>query len=230
MYALQAWFLKMGIGLNGRGLELNRLGGSYGAQLMGAGTATTPASMSTASGKALSFYINSSATSGDNRGLYLRTYFTGVGGGGDSARIFASVTAAGATTVHGLHASVNFTTATTSKVTGQACAVRATLQIPNGKMPANGTYSALIVEAALDGASADPSGVTQLSLARFIVSGGDATARRKITKFLTIEDAYDNAAGMVLTAQNEPNWAGKTCLIRVLINGVAMNLIAVNPA
>ena len=226
---LEAWFLKYGMipsGLNG--LKLSSLGGGYGAKLIGAGTSASKATMSTVNGKALSFYINSTATSGDNRGMYLRTYFSGVGGGGDSARIFATVNAAGAGTVHGLHASVNFG-GSTHKITGQAAAVRATLHIPNSALPAGGTYSAQIVEVYLDGTSADPSAVTLFAMSRFVIDGGDATARRKVTKFFTIENAYDNAAGMVLSAQNEPSWAGKTCLIRVVINGTPMNLIAVNP-
>lgn len=229
MYAFQGWFEKMGIGLTGSGLQLTRLGGAFGAQLLGAGTANTPAIMSTAGGKALNFYINSTATSGDNRGLYLRTYFNGIGGGGDCARIFATVSAVGATTVHGLHASLNFD-ASTDKVTGQATAVRATLHIPNGTMPAGGTYSAMIVEMYFDGTSAVPTAVTSLSMLRFVVDGGNATVRQKATKLFTIEGAYDNAAGMVLTAQNEPTWNGKTCLVRVVINGTPMNLIAVDPS
>ena len=227
---LESWFLKYGFQPNPyNGMKLSNLGGAYGARLLGAGTETTKAVMSTVNGKALCFYINSTATSGDNRGQYLRTYFSGVGGGGDAARILATVNAVGVGTVHGLHVGLDFG-AYTHKATGQATALRATFNIPNGAMPAGGTYSAAIIEAYLDGTSADPSAVTQFSLVRFVVSGGDATARRKVTKLFTIEDVYDNAAGMVLTAQSEPTWTSKTCLIRIKVNGTAMNLIAVDPA
>lgn len=227
--SLRGVLLKFGVKQVGNGMHLTRLGGAYGAELLGAGTTTTKAVMSKVNGKALNFVFSSTATSGDNRGMYLRTYFSGIGGGGDAARIFATVNAVGASTVHGLHASLNFG-AYTDKVTGQATAIRATLHIPNGAMPAGGTYSAAIIEAYFDGTSANPAAVTQLSMLRFVVAGGNSTVRQKMTKLFTIEDAYDNAAGMVLTAQNEPTWTGKTCLIRVKINGTDMNLIAVNPA
>jgi hypothetical protein len=221
-----AILIPAGIDSDGVGLKLCGLGGGKSGLLLSAGSSSRKAATSKANVNFLSFYFDSQATSGDNRGLYLRTYFSGIGGGGDAARVFATVDAVGAGTVHGLHASVNFAAAT-DKVTGQAAAIRATWHIPNGAMPANGTYSALIAEVYADGNSASPAAVTQHSIARFVVAGGNATARDKVKNLFTIEGVSSASGNMIHTGQNEPTWTGATALIRILINGTAYHLIAV---
>lgn len=116
------------------------------ALLIGAGTATTPYETATASKNFLGFWLKSTATSGDSRGLYLRHYFSGAGVSGDTARIVATANAAGVAaggTMTGIHATAGVATGGT--ISGQATALRATFQADTGTTP-GGTLSALICE------------------------------------------------------------------------------------
>ncbi len=207
--------------IGGKGIDFGKT--DSGALLHGAGTSTTRPTSATANTKFLSYYIECSATSGDNRGLYLRYYLSG-GAGGEAARLYTSLTAA-AGTAHGAHISLDFTSP--GKVSGLGVAMRATLHIINDTSP-TGTIAAVQAEAWCDGTSSDPS-TAQHSLIRGVVDGGNATAQAKFLNFLSL--AVPSGSGkMVYVGQNEPTWASKTCLIKVLVNGTAMNLIAVDPS
>jgi hypothetical protein len=228
-YKWNTFLTPAGINADGTKVQLTGLGGAMAGALFGAGSSSNKATKDTANTKFLAFYFDTGATSGDNRGMYLRTYYTGTGGGGDSARIFATVSAA-VGTVHGSHISLNFGS-NSNKCTGQGVALRSTIHIPNGgAMPSGGTYAALQAEAYCDGTDSDPSNTTQFSLMRFVVAGGNAAARNKVTKLMTIEGVTTGASNMIQTGQNEPTWASKTCLIRILVGGTPMNLIAVDPS
>ena len=61
------------------------------ALLMGIGNSTGRAQANAASRNFLSFYLENWATSGDNRGMYLRLYHSGAGGGGEALRVFTTV-------------------------------------------------------------------------------------------------------------------------------------------
>lgn len=96
------------------------------ALLLGGGTTATPCATSTASKNFVAFWTKSTATSGDSRGLYLRHYFSGVGGSGEAARIFATVdnvNAASGGTVNGAHISLSITGAS-GAVSGQGFGAR----------------------------------------------------------------------------------------------------------
>lgn len=138
--------------------------------LMKAGTSSSKIVCDTANTKFLQFYLDSGATSGDNRGLYLRTYYTGAAGGGDCARIYADVSVAAAN-VYGAHISVGFGEAATptGSVSGLAVGMRATLGVANS----GGTYAALMAEIYSFGASADPAACTEISFIR-VVNDGNA--------------------------------------------------------
>jgi hypothetical protein len=92
--------------------------------LISAGNSAQKISSSLPNTKFLQFYLESIATSGDNRGMYLRTYYTGAGGGGDALRVYADVSVAAAN-VFGAHISLGLGESTTGgKVTGLGVGVR----------------------------------------------------------------------------------------------------------
>lgn len=147
------------------------LAASTDGGVMKAGDGTTYVESDTANMKFLSFYFNNGATSGDNRGMYLRLNLDG-GGGGEALRVFTNVTDITAGTAHGAHVSLNF--GTSGKLTGQGIATRSTLHMPATALPAsNVTYSALQAEIYSDGAASDPAG-NLLSAIR-VVNAGNAT-------------------------------------------------------
>jgi hypothetical protein len=139
--------------------------------IMKAGDGTTKLQKDTADMKFMSFYFENDATSGDNRGMYLRLYLGG-GAGGEALRVFTTVEDVTAGTAHGAHVSLSF--GTSGKLTGQGIATRSTLHLPSTALPAsNVTYSALQAEIYSDAATSDPAG-NKLSAVR-VVNGGNAT-------------------------------------------------------
>lgn len=157
--------------IGGRGIDFGTT--VSGALLHGAGTSTTQLTTSTASSKFLSYYVACSATSGDARGMYMRLYVTGAGGGGESARLFTTVKDVAGATAHGAHISLNF--GDTGSITGLGVAGRNTLHIANQAYTGlGGTYAAVQAEIYSDGANSDPAGMTKLSYFR-VVNGGNAS-------------------------------------------------------
>jgi len=110
----------------------------------GAGTSASPDTTSTADKNFLGFWFESTATSGDSRGLYLRLYFAGAGVSGEAARIFGTVnnvTAASGGTVNGAHISLSVSGAS-GAVSGAGNALRATLGL-GAATNAGGTLAAI---------------------------------------------------------------------------------------
>ena len=98
------------------------------ALLHGAGTAAAPETTATANLNFQGYWTQTTATSGDSRGLYLRHYLGGVTAGagyGDGIRAFCTVTGTGYAYASGIHATMQINAAAT--VTGSGAAVRATL-------------------------------------------------------------------------------------------------------
>lgn len=125
--------------------------------------------------KFMKFYLQNSATSGDNRGMYLRLYMTGAGGGGEAARIFTTCENVACGTAHGAHISLNF--GASGSITGLGIASRNTLHVP--KAMTGGTYAATQSEIYSDLATSDLAGVTEQSFHRFS-NGGHATGIAKV--------------------------------------------------
>ena len=147
--------------------------------IFSAGSSATKVTSAVANTRFLEFYLTSSATSGDNRGLYLRTYYTGIAGGGDCARIYADVSAA-TVNVFGAHISCGFGESTTGgSVSGLAVGVRATLGLPSVALAANGTYTPLMAEIYSFGAASDAGAVAEISFIR-VVNGGNSTGKGTI--------------------------------------------------
>jgi len=153
-------------------LVVGKSGADPTALLGGIGSSSDRETTSTAGANFLEYRLENSATSGDNRGEYLRLYLTGAGGGGEALRVFTTVEDVAAGTAHGAHISLNFGTSGT--VTGQGIASRNTLHIPATALASNVTLAAVQAEIWSDASTSDPGGSTILSLFRG-VNGGNAT-------------------------------------------------------
>lgn len=140
--------------------------------IAGVGTAASPATSATAGAIFKEYRLESTATSGDARGEYLRLYISGAGGGGEALRAFTTVNDVAAANAHGAHISLNFGTSGT--VTGQGIAGRFTLHMPTTALTSNVTMGAVQAEIWSDGSTSDPGGSTLLSFFR-AVNGGNAT-------------------------------------------------------
>jgi len=176
--------------ITGNALLFGVSGENTGGGLIKAGTSAARIVQDVANMKFMSFYLDNGATSGDNRGMYLRQYLTGAGGGGEAVRIFSTVEDVACGTVHGAHISLNF--GATGTVTGLGVAMRATLHIANQGTQA-GTMAAIQAELWSDGAASDPSG-SLLSFLR-IVNGGDATGVVDVDDDAALFDLVGFASG-----------------------------------
>jgi hypothetical protein len=160
--------------------------------ILGSGTNALPAETSTAGSNFIDFRVKNTATSGDNRGMYLRQYLTGAGSGGEALRVFNTVDDVAAGTAHGAHISLNFDAS--GSVTGQGIAGRFTLHMPSTALAAsNVTYSALQAEIYSDAATSDPAG-NILSAIR-VVSGGNATGMADVDDDCVLLDLQGWTAG-----------------------------------
>lgn len=116
--------------------------------LLGAGASGANHSLGSTADNALEFYLDATHTTGDMRGLYLRQYFSGTGGSGEAARIFATInnkTVATGGTVNGAHISIG-TAGASAAVSGQASALRATFGIAAASTTVGGTCSVAILD------------------------------------------------------------------------------------
>lgn len=186
------------------------------ALVMGLGTSTARAQANAANRNFLNFYLENYATSGDNRGMYLRMYHSGAGGGGEAARIFTTVNNVAAGTAHGAHVSLSFGTSGT--VTGLGVAMRGTLHIANQATQA-GTLSAIQAEVYSDGSTSDPAG-SLLSFFR-VVNGGDTTGAADVDDdaFLFNFDGFTaGAAHMWVTGLTAATVnAATTCALKIRV-------------
>jgi hypothetical protein len=160
--------------------------------ILGSGTNALPAETSTAGSNFIDFRVKNTATSGDNRGMYLRQYLTGAGSGGEALRVFNTVDDVAAGTAHGAHISLNFDAS--GSVTGQGIAGRFTLHMPSTALAAsNVTYSALQAEIYSDAATSDPAG-NILSAFR-VVNAGNATGMADVDDDCVLLDLQGWTAG-----------------------------------
>ena len=183
-------------------LQLNGNSAADSAGLiLGSGTAASPATTATADKNFIEFRVENTATSGDNRGMYLREYLAGAGGGGEALRVFTTVDDVAAGTAHGMHCSLNFDTS--GSVTGQGIAGRFTLHMPSTALSAsNVTYAAIQAEIWSDGATSDPAG-NLLSAIR-VVNGGNTTGAADVDDDCALLDlqGWTAASGNMFTTGN----------------------------
>lgn len=210
-----SWFPKQLIG----GL----VGGQSSAPILGAGSSTAPLTTATADTKFMDFRLKNTATSGDNRGMYLRLALAGAGGGGEAARIFTVVDDVAAGTAHGAHISLGFDTE--GSVTGLGAAVRGTLHIPNDADWAPGTVTALQAEIYSDGAASDTDGATDVSFIR-VVNDGNASGVADVdddAALFSLSGFTIGAGNMVQADDDETKFSHK---IRIKIAGTVYYLMA----
>ena len=191
-----------------------------------AGNSTQRVISSLPNTKFLQFYFDSTATSGDNRGMYLRTYFSGAGGGGEALRAFTTINGVACGTAHGAHISLSFvSSANSGRLTGLGVAMRGTLHIPSDGDWTSGTLAALQAEIWSDGAASDPDGLTELSFIR-VVNGGDASGVSDVdddANLLVITGGSIASGNMVQTEVTETKFSHK---IRCKVHGTIMYLMA----
>lgn len=193
------------------------------AVVLGVGTSAAPYVITEASKNAVGFWVASTATTAgsDTRAAYFRLYLNGATtGGGDALRAYNTVGAA-IGTAHGAHISVSF--GASGSVSGQASAVRGTLQLKAGT--ATGTLAAVQGEIWLDAATSAPS--TAHGLFRGTVAG-DATNAATVKNLFMLDGvkvtaASSGVADMVTTGCAD---ATSTVRIKVLINGTSYWLLA----
>jgi hypothetical protein len=135
-----------------------------------AGTSAARVIEDTANMKFMSFYFDNGAVSGDSRGIYLRQYITGAGGGGDAARFYETVENVAAATVRGAHISLDW--GASGSCTGLGVALECTLHI-RSTAGAAGTIAPLKVAVNSDASTSDPVGAS-LSMIQ-VVNQGDGT-------------------------------------------------------
>ncbi len=152
-----------------------------------------------------------SAASGAAQGIYNRLYLTGAGTlTANSLRTYTDIVGVSIGNAYGAHISLGMGESTTvGSVTGLGVAVRATLGLPSGALPAGGTYAAVMAEIFSFGASADPTAATRLSFIR-CVNGGDGTGIGKVDDkaYLLDLNGFSVGGGNVFVASTtESNYA-----------------------
>ena len=199
---------------------LSNNGANTVALLHGLGTSTTPVQTSSGSVNFLGYWVQTSATSGDVRGLYMRLFFTGIGGPGEAARLFSTVSNVVASTVRGAHISLDF--AATGTVTGLGAALECTLHIPN-QGTQSGTMAAIKLAINSDGSTSDPSGAA-LSYIR-VDNQGDATGGIDVDDDVYLFDIQGHTIGngnLVEVAQAETSYEHN---IRIRVGSTIMYLM-----
>lgn len=144
--------------------------GTAAGPLIFGGTSSNKIASATASTKFMQFYLNSTATSGDIRGMYLRLYLSGTNTtGGEALRAYTTINAVTVGTAHGAHLSLSFvSTSNSGRLTGLGVAARCTLHLPSDADWTGGTLAAIQAEIYSDGNASDPDGLTELSFIRIV--------------------------------------------------------------
>ncbi|MBK7181398.1 MAG: hypothetical protein IPH82_30180 [Chloroflexi bacterium] len=198
-------------------------GGATAALVFGAGTSASPATTATADKNFLDFRTQSTATSGDARGIYNRLYLAGAGVSGESLRSFTTVNNVAAATAHGAHISLSF--GATGTITGQGIATRSTLHLKDEALASNVTMAALQAEIYSDGANSDPGGSTKLSYLR-CVNDGHANGIADVDDDASLIEIIGHTIGagnMVVAEVDETKFSHK---IRINIGGTTYYLMA----
>lgn len=126
--------------------SVSQAGADTAALLLGSGTSSTRTKTATADKNFLGFWTESSATSGDSRGMYLRHYFSSTGSG-EALRAYGTAAAANVATggtANGAH--ISFSLNASASISGQANAARVTLGAAADTRTISGNLAALMVE------------------------------------------------------------------------------------
>ena len=119
-------------------------GADTAALVLGGGTSGDPITTATANKNFLGFWTESTATTGDSRGLYVRHYVNGAGSG-EALRAYGTISYAGAAgvggTINGAHISLSVNSG--ASVSGQAHALRVTLDYATATRTTDANVAAL---------------------------------------------------------------------------------------
>lgn len=140
--------------------------------LYGVGTSVSPFNLP-ANTNGLGFWVNSNASSGDNRAIYARLYLSG-GAGGEAVRAYATANAAGVAaggTINGIHASLNL--AASATISGQGFASRHTIDAAADTRTISGNVAAILAETNFATGNTIPSTVALIHLKEI----GDVTCK-----------------------------------------------------
>ena len=188
------------------------------ALLHGLGISATPVVTSSGSVNFLGYWVSTSSTSGDVRGIYMRLFFTGAGGTGEAARLYATVTDVAASTVRGAHISLSF--AASGTVTGLGAALETTLHLNSGGT-AGGTLASLNCAINSDGSSSDPAG-SALSYIRFSNQGSATDDVDDDAYLFDIQGGTIGTGNLVEVAADETGYAHG---IRIRVGSTEMYLM-----
>ena len=167
--------------------------------LMGVGTSVAPATTSTADAKFVELRCQTSATSGDNRLMYLRYDITGATGG-ECIRAFTKINAA-CTTVRGAHLSLDVADAGT--VSGLGVGVDA--QLLMGDAAYTGTFASVNAEIYSSGTSTDFTGIAGTSSFYRAVFTGNGTGLAAVEDVVNLISVVGGtvASGNLVEAEND---------------------------
>ena len=170
----------------------------------------------------IEYRFDNGATSGDNRGMYLRLNLTGAGGGGESFRAFTVVEDVAGSTAHGAHLSLGL--GTSGSITGLGVASRSTLHIPATPL-VGGTYAGGMTELFADDSASDISGTTMHSIHRFGLSG-DGTGRATANNSFEFFNIPAGTGTEML--KTDMHTATPTDGLRMIINGSLYYMVLVS--
>jgi len=162
------------------------------ALLAGIGTSGDPATTAVVGANMLEFRVQTTATSGDFRGLYIRADFDGDGVSGEGIRSNCVSDQDVAGTVNGIHAS--FEIKSGGDVSGAAQGGRFGFIVPNDASISKGTVAGAMSEIYLAGTSS-VLGATQHSLHRFVTDGADAATRDAQVEYLFSVEGHTSTSG-----------------------------------
>lgn len=182
--------------------------------LLGGGTTANPIQTSTANGKFVELRCQTTATSGDNRLMYMRYHMNGAGGG-ECLRAFSKVdTAIG--TARGAHISLDIDDSPAGSITGLGVGVDAQLLVGNAALPSGGNYFAGQSEIFSAGSSSDVSAATAVAIHSF-KAGGDSTGAGTVLNALAFSSTDGAGDGKMIDTSSVEAGDGDGS-IRILID------------
>jgi len=191
-------------------LSLTAAGGAEAASglLFGIGTSANPATTATASANFIEVRAQTTATSGDNRLLYLRYNINGTTGG-ECVRANTVLSAAG-TTAHGAHISLSL--AAGGSISGLGVGMRGQLLVPDS-LTLGGTVFGTQSEIYMEGASSNLNGTH--AIASFIAAG-NATGVANVLNAMAFQGS--TGSGKMILDTNSTGGAESNGSIRILVD------------
>lgn len=160
------------------------VGGRSVALLEGGGTSSSPVTNAVANKNFLGYWVKSSASSGDARGLYMRLYLSSTGSG-EAGRFYTTAQAANVATggtANGLHASISLDAS--ASISGQAFAARLTFDAAADTRTLNGNCAPVLIESNIAAGNTVPA-----TMAHIRVADTGAVPIKKLFRLPTVASA-----------------------------------------